>query len=200
MLGPSVDVAAVASGGGERGEVGADSSPLAPWVATSSRSAVDVGGHAAGVAADVDVGAFLEPGEDLGAALGDPVLDVDLAAVVPAERGVEAVEDAAALQVAEFLLVEVIVGGPLVAEEEPVPAPGPEGVALVEEGEERGDARAGADHDEGGVGILGQAESVRGVDEDAKGEPGPTRSASIVEATPLRRRPLDSYATRRTVR
>src|SRR5690348_15792122 len=55
-----------------------------------AEGAVDVGGHALGVAADVDVGARFEPAVELAAVLADAVLDVDLPALVAAEGRVEA--------------------------------------------------------------------------------------------------------------
>jgi hypothetical protein len=50
---------------------------------------VDVVGHADGIAADVEVGAFLQPGVEFRAVLDHAVLDVDLLRLVARERDVE---------------------------------------------------------------------------------------------------------------
>ncbi len=58
----------------------------------------------------------------------------------------------------ELVAVEEVGGGAALAEEEPVAAGCAEGAALMQEGAEGGDAGAGADHDDGRVGLFGQAE------------------------------------------
>ena len=55
----------------------------------------------------------------------------------------------------------------MVAEEEPVLALRPRGAAFLEKRAERGDAGAGADHDDGLVAIGGQAEIAVRVNEHA---------------------------------
>ncbi len=94
-----------------------------PWTwMTSRRSAVDVGGHAFGITANIDVGSFADPAEELLTVLQDSVLDVDLAVLIPAEGGFETGEVSSRLELGEFFLVEEVELAPLVTEEEPVPS------------------------------------------------------------------------------
>ena len=73
------------------------------------------------------------------------------------------------------------------AEEQPVAALRLGRHALVQEGAERRDAGAGADHDDRRLRIGGQAEGVRLLHVDLERlRPGVTRSARNVEATPRR--------------
>ena len=89
---------------------------------TSRRASFDVLGHAGGVAADVEVGAALEPGVELGGVLLHAVLDVDLVGLVAGEGGVEAGEEAVLVHGEELVFVEEVEGAALLAEEEPVVA------------------------------------------------------------------------------
>ena len=134
---------------------------------------IHVLGHARGVAADVEVGAGLEPGVEFGCVLQHAVLDVDLFRLVAGEGEVEAGEHAGGLERGEFLAVEEIGGGLLVAEEEPVAALCAGGAALLEKGTERRNAGAGPDHDHGDVAAGGRAEGLVRMDEHtdrARGE------------------------------
>ncbi len=104
---------------------------------------VDVLGHAGGVAADVEVGARFQPGEEFGGVFLHPVLDVDLCRLVAGEGDIRGgPRQPAVCQRVQLLPVEEVAGGLLVAEEEPVLAVGAGGVAFLEEGAEGGDAGA----------------------------------------------------------
>jgi hypothetical protein len=123
-------------------------------------------GHTGGVAADIEVGASLQPRVELFAVLLQAVLNVDFTGLVAGERGVQAGEYPVFVHSLELIFVEVVHGLALFAEEEPVIAFLTGGLAFFEEGAEGGDAGAGADHDDGHRGVFGQAEVVVGVEED----------------------------------
>ena len=95
------------------------------------------------------------------------MLDVDFVFALSAPCEVGAGEEAVFAPIAPFELVEEVVGQALVAEEEPVFAAVAIGGALLHEGAEWGDACACADHDDGGIAVLGQAEVGVGLDKDA---------------------------------
>src|SRR5262249_9789496 len=104
--------------------------------------ALDILGHAFGIAADVAVRAVHEPGPEGAADLGYAVLDVELLGAVarPGER--KPGQRARRLHAGELVLVEEIVIAALVAEEQPV-APGRFARhAFVQEGAKRCDAGA----------------------------------------------------------
>src|SRR5690348_4915639 len=71
---------------------------------------MDVPGHVVGVAADVQVRAFLQPGVELPALLAQAVLHVDLLRGVAREGEVEAVQPAALQGVLPLDLVEEVAG------------------------------------------------------------------------------------------
>lgn len=123
-----------------------------------AQGAVDVFGHARGVAADVEVGAVLEPGPQLGAVITHPVLDVDLGALVAGEGQVEVGEDAVVAQAGEFVAVVEVGRFVLFAEEQPVGGAVAAGTPFVEEADEGGDAGTGTDHDHRGGRIGGWPE------------------------------------------
>src|ERR1043165_4094877 len=110
---------------------------------------LDVLGHALGVATDVEVRALLQPLPELGGSLLHAVLDIDLLRLVAREGEVEAVQRAPALPVHDLVLVEEVGRALLVAEEQPVLPLGATRLAFLEEGTERRDAGARADHDRG---------------------------------------------------
>ena len=88
----------------------------------------------------------------------------------------------------EFVAIEEVGGGAAFAEEEPVASCRSEGAALMQERPEGGDAGAGADHDDGRVGVGGETEFLVGLDVDGQRSPVPVRSAKRVEQTPPRSR------------
>ncbi len=130
---------------------------------------IDILGHAFGVAADVEVGAFFQPLPEFAGGLEHAGLDVDFFFLIAAEGGVEAGEVTALHPGDDLIMVEEIRAAFLIAEEEPVFSGGLGGLAFFEEGAERRDASAGADHDDGLREVRGKAEMVRGVEVDAGG-------------------------------
>ena len=80
---------------------------------------VHVGRHVGGIATDVEMGAFLEPGVDLEGASPDAVLHVDLAAAVTREDDVDEREPALALMRLPFGLVEKVGAEIAISEDEP---------------------------------------------------------------------------------
>src|SRR5207245_10087286 len=88
----------------------------------------------------------------------------------PGER--EAGQYACRLHAVEFILVEEIAVMALVAEEQPVAAGRLGSHALVKESAKRGDAGAGADHDDGHGGVGRQAEIMRLLDMGSDGVTG----------------------------
>ncbi len=121
----------------------------------------DVLGHALGVAADIDVRAVSEPGPQIAAGFAHAVLHVDLLIAVarPGER--QPRQQAALFHRLEFVLVEKIVAGTLVAKEQPIAARRLGRLALLKKGAERGHAGARADHDNRHVGVGRQREIMR---------------------------------------
>ena len=122
---------------------------------------LDILGHALGVAADIDMRALGEPAPQLRSDLAHTVLDVELLVAVarPGER--QARQAARLAQRLEFILVEEVVLAALMAEEQPGAAARAERLPLLQEGAERRDAGARADHDDRRLGIVRQAETVR---------------------------------------
>jgi len=133
---------------------------------------VNVFGHVGGVATDVDAGTFLEPLVENGSLLEHSILDVDLALLIAGEGEVEAGEVPVVLHGFELFAVEEVGGGAALAEEEPVATGGAKGTALVQEGAEGSDAGARPDHDDGGGGVGGEAESLVGLNVDRQGLTG----------------------------
>ena len=150
---------------------------------------VDVLGHAGGIAADVDAGAFFKPRIEARGLLEHAVLHVDLAVLIAGEGEVEAGEMAVGVHGLEFVLVEEVGGGAALSEEEPVASGVAEGAALVQEAAEGRDAGAWADHDDWRHLCLSAGEiSCSAGCRWAERSPMGTRSASRVEQTPPRSR------------
>ena len=118
---------------------------------------VDILRHAGGVAADVDAGSILQPGPEARSLLEHLVLHVDLVVLVAGEGEIEMGKVLVAEHGLELVAVEEVGCGAALAEEEPVLSGGGESAALVQEGAEGCDAGAGADHDDGRIGLLRQA-------------------------------------------
>ncbi len=129
-------------------------------------SRLDVLGHVLGIAADVEVPARLEPLVNLGGVLDEAMLDVDFLGLVAGKGGGELRQHARLLVLFKFLAVEEIRRRMLLSEESQFLPFAPVRGALLEERTERGDAGAGADHDDRGIQILGHAEVLRGVGEN----------------------------------
>src|SRR5207248_11497742 len=119
---------------------------------------INVFGHAGGIAADVDAGAFLKPCVEVGGLLEHAVLDVDLSVLIAGESEIEPGEMPVRVHGLEFFLIEKVGGGAAFSEEEPVAAGVAEGSALVQEAAERGNAGSWTDQDDRSIGIFWQAE------------------------------------------
>ena len=151
--------------------------------------ALDVLGHALGVAADVEMRAFGEPAPQLRPDLAHAVLDVDFLVAVARPGEGEPGQEPRLLHGGELVLVEEVGVLALVAEEEPVPSRRPGRLPLAQEGAERRDAGARPDHDDRGRRVRRQREAVRlldvelerGAGRDALGEEG----RGDAEAAPL---------------
>src|SRR3954469_21925974 len=90
VMSVSIDIALVAVGGGEIADI--ILRRLAPLPALlgddTDEGLVDVGGERLGIAADVEMGALLEPGIEVPGLLDHAVLDVDLTRPVAREGDV----------------------------------------------------------------------------------------------------------------
>src|SRR5262245_9713736 len=80
----------------------------------------DVLGHALGVATDVNVRTFSDAGPQVASRLAHAILDVEFLATVARPSKIEARQNALRLHPLEFILVEEVVFGALVPEEQPV--------------------------------------------------------------------------------
>src|SRR5215470_9535309 len=100
-------------------------------------------------AANIEVCAVRQPSPDVVSDLTHAVLHVELALVVARPGKRQAGKHAGRLHAVELILIEEIAVMALMAEEQPVAARRLGSHALVQEGAERRDAGAGADHDDG---------------------------------------------------
>src|ERR1035437_9147172 len=66
----------------------------------------------------------------------------------------------------EFLAIEVVVRRAASSKEEPIASTGAERAPLMQESTEGRNACAGADHDDGSIGVLRQTEPLVGLDVD----------------------------------
>ena len=94
---------------------------------------VDILGHVAGIAADVQLRAFLQPAPQLGALFADAILHVDFLRLIAGKRQAELVEQAIALHALQFFAIVEIAGGVLLTEEQPVATLVPPRAALLQE-------------------------------------------------------------------
>src|SRR5262249_44955016 len=124
-------------------------------------SALNVLCHSLGIAADIDICAFGEPGPHLAADLAHTILHVEFLLTVARPRQRQAREQARRLHRIELVRIEEIAIAALMPEEQPVLAGCTRRLAVEQEGSKRRDARAGPDHDDRRPGILRQAEAVR---------------------------------------
>src|SRR5262249_12285135 len=128
--------------------------------------ALHILGHALGVAADVDVGAFGEPRPELAAELAHAILDVELLTAVARPRQREPRQRAGSFHAAKLVFVEEVVVAALVAEEQPIATGRFARHAFVEKRAERRDAGAGPDHDDGRRRVRRKTEVLRLLDVD----------------------------------
>jgi len=145
----------------------------------------DIGGHAFGVPADVEVRALVEPAPELGGVFADALLDVDFFLLIAGEGEVETLEGAVGAPGKELVTIEKVLGFALIAEEEPHGPASAAGLLVLEEGAEGRDAGAGADHDNGHIGRGGQAEELVGVDEEGELAAGRGALADVGRADAL---------------
>ena len=129
--------------------------------------ALNVFCHASRVATDVHIGAVLEPLPHARRFFAQFVLHVHFLRLVARPRQAVAVQEAVFLPALPFGLVEEVFGEVRVAEHQPVFPRCLMGDARLHEGAEGRDAGAVANHDDGGVGVVRQAEVRVRLDEDA---------------------------------
>src|SRR5262245_36039219 len=103
--------------------------------------------------------ARLEPLIHLLGVFQQTVLDINLFGLVARKRGIETSESAFVVHRLQLVTIQEIRTLVLVAEEEPVPARGPDGSAFFEKRTERGDASAWPDHDYWTVAVRRRAET-----------------------------------------
>ncbi len=122
---------------------------------------VDIGGHARGITADVEVRAVLDPVVEFATAPAQRVLDVDLLGLVAREREVEPLQRAGLERLLPLELVEKVAAEMRIAEEQPVATrcSRTRFGAFLDEAAERRHASAGPDHDHVARRIGGQAEA-----------------------------------------
>src|SRR6266852_3699468 len=130
----SVHIALVAAGLGETVEPRLGGRALAALLRGDFQQRVlDVLGHALGIAADIEMRAFVEPRPELGRVLAHAMLNVELLRLVTRESEIELFKHAAALPIDDLVLVEKIRDAFLLAEEQPVGSLGAARLALLEE-------------------------------------------------------------------
>ena len=95
---------------------------------------VDIGGEMLGIAADVDVGAFLDPGIDVAGVLAQSVLDIDLVCSIAREGDIHTRQDPLLEEILPFGLVEKIRMEIALAEEQPGFSAGAPGFPFLNEG------------------------------------------------------------------
>ena len=123
--GGSVDVTLVAACFGHSGDVRLRIPRGEPALCGDdlSECMINIVSHPLGVAANVEIGAFFQPVPEFPGTFEHPVLHVDLLGLVARERQVEPGQNTGRLKRVQFLLVKVVSGTALVAEEQPVLAP-----------------------------------------------------------------------------
>ena len=111
--------------------------------------------HAARVAAYVDMGAPLDPRVQLGRLLLHLMLDVDLLRSVTREREIKAMQLLFRQRLLPLDLIEEFAAKVPIAEEQPVSTPRSRRHAMLDEGPERRDPGAGANHDDVSIAVYG---------------------------------------------
>ena len=133
--------------------------------------------------------AGLQPGPELRRLLGHAVLDIGFFHAIARPSEGEPLDHAGLLPFEDVFAEEKIGGAALVTEEKPIAAAIFFQRAMLQEGAEGCDAGAGADHDDGGIGALGQAE-MAGLDEDRQGGRGTMGKMAGGDAIPQPAAPL----------
>src|SRR2546423_5299739 len=158
-IGASVDVLLVAVLGGEVQQIILRFLPrqIALPPDHLDQRFMDVVRHRLLIAAHIEVRAFLEPGIQIASLFEHAVLHVDLVSAVTRKGHVEAAQYAVLQPLLPFHLIEEVAAEIALAKEQPRAARGSANLPLLKEGAERGDARAGADHDDRNV-VVGKTE------------------------------------------
>lgn len=135
---------------------------MAPGLDDFMKGVVHILRHAGGVPADVEAGAGFQPFPELFAFLDHEVLHIHLLFLVSGP-GHGQLQFAGAGQLVQLVFITEV-GSPVrIAEEQPVAALGAGSDAFLPECPERGDAGAGAHHDDGGVPVFRKAEILVGM-------------------------------------
>ena len=138
-------------------------------------------GHSLGVSADIEVSAILQPAPQLCPFFLHPMLDVNFVGLIAGESSRELVQVTRLLRVGEFIGIEKVGLGVLVAKEEPVATRMAVTSAVLEKSAKRGDPCPRADHDDipircgevkvsGGLDINGDGGGARKIGQVARGE------------------------------
>ena len=111
------------------------------------QSFIDIFGHAACVAADVEMSPLLQPIPKLLCILDHAMLHVDLEILIPRKCGIEPSQHALALVRFELFLVEEVAARSLRTEEEPIAALCAGRLPLLKKRTEWSDTRTRTHHD-----------------------------------------------------
>src|SRR5436189_3610625 len=129
---------------------------------------IDVARHSVCVAADVEIGAVLQPLEQFGRVLEHSMLYIEFLDLIARESGGESCECPVANESFEFFAVQEVCSFVLVPEQKPRFALCPRSATIVKESAEWRDPCTGADHDQRTRGILREAKVFIGVNEDGQ--------------------------------
>src|SRR5277367_1828843 len=124
--------------------------------------------HAARVAAYVDIGAPLDPRVQLGRLLLHPMLHVDSLRSVTREREIKAMQLLFRQRLLPLDLVEEFGAKVPIGEEQPVSTTRSRRRAMLDEGPERRNSGAGANHDDVSIAVYGQSKTLIGFEEDPR--------------------------------
>src|SRR3546814_1049724 len=108
---------------------------------------MDIGRHGGGIAADVEMRAFVKPGVEVGRLLQQPMLYIGFHALVARKGDVHAGEGAGLEMLLPLGLIEEVAAEVALAEEQPGAPAGAPRLPLLQEGTVRRHACAGADQD-----------------------------------------------------
>src|SRR5262249_16879257 len=115
-------------------------------------------GHAFGVTANVEVSPALQPVPEGAGLLAQTMLHVNFFRLITREGQIQSVQDPFLLVIEQFFAVEEVSRAMLLAEDQPITAPGSLQGALFEEGAKRRQACARPAQDDVGSAIAWQAE------------------------------------------
>src|SRR5579872_1507828 len=124
------------------------------------QSALDVLGHPLGIAANIDVGTFSEPGPQLPADFAHAILHVKLLGAIARPRQRKARQQARGLHRVQLIRVEEVEIATLVAKEQPIAPRRAGGPAVEKECPERSNSGPRPDHDDGNLRIFRQRKAM----------------------------------------